>query len=185
MTLLTPQQAADALRTGGIVATPTEGVMGLSCDPFDQAAVGRLLALKGRPVEKGLILVAAGLDQLDGLIDWSALPGERRSRIEADWPGPVTWTLPATSKVPVWIRGRFPTVAVRISAHSVMQALCRAFDGPVVSTSANRSGQPPALGCDQAVGSFGEALAGCVEGALGGHAGPTPIYDGLTGAPLR
>jgi len=67
--LLTPIEAVDVLRRGGIVAYPTEGVWGLGCDPCDEAAVMRLLALKQRPVEKGLILIAGALAQFDGLLD--------------------------------------------------------------------------------------------------------------------
>lgn len=183
MKSLTPDQAAVALRKGELVAYPTEGVYGLGCDPFSEAAVTRLLALKRRPVEKGLILVAADVAQIAPWVRFDAVPD--RSRVEASWPGPVTWTLPATDAVPEWIRGRFDTVAIRVSAHPVVQALCRAFDGPVVSTSANPAGQSPAMRCEQVDDYFGDQLAGCVIGELGGRSGPTPIYDARTGRALR
>src|SRR3546814_1104042 len=83
MPQLSPAQATPILRAGGIIAYPTEAVWGLGCDPFDQAAVLRLLAIKQRPVDKGLILVAASLAQLDELVDWDALPQARRDEVFA------------------------------------------------------------------------------------------------------
>ena len=75
--------AAAALHRGGVIAYPTEAVWGLGCDPFDEAVVLRLLALKQRAVEKGLILIAASASQFDGLLDWDALPGARRAEVMA------------------------------------------------------------------------------------------------------
>ncbi len=180
---LTPDQAVTALRSGDLVAYPTEGVYGLGCDPFHEDAVMRLLTLKARPVEKGLILVAAELAQIEDLVDLGGVP--TKARILSDWPGPVTWALPATERVPLWIRGRFDTVAVRVSAHPVVRDLCRAFGGPLVSTSANPADQPPALDCKQVADYFSDQLAGCVIGELGGQPGPTPIFDARTGRALR
>ena len=73
----TIEEAAEVIRSGGIVAYPTEAVWGLGCDPFDEGAVHRLLAIKQRPVEKGLILIAATLEQLRPLIDVAAVPTDR------------------------------------------------------------------------------------------------------------
>src|SRR5215218_6244493 len=115
--LLTPNDAADVLRHGGVVAYPTEAVWGLGCDPFDESAVMRLLALKQRPVDKGLILIAGALTQLDGLLDWDALPNDRAEAVFATWPGPHTWIVPTTGRVPRWITGAHDGVAARVSAH--------------------------------------------------------------------
>jgi L-threonylcarbamoyladenylate synthase len=137
--------AADAvatLRRRGVIAYPTEGVWGLGCDPFDEGATLRLLALKQREVDKGLILVAASTAQLDGLVDWEALPASRRDVVLASWPGPHTWVMPATPRVPPWITGGRDSVAVRVSAHPLVVALCDAFGGALVSTSANVSTLP-------------------------------------------
>lgn len=183
MKVLSIDEAIEAIQAGALIAYPTEGVYGLGCDPFNETAVKALLTLKSRPMEKGLILVAASVEQLSSLLDWKALP--YRTQIQASWPGPVTWTIPATPNVPVWIRGRFDTVAVRVSDHPIIQALCNVFNGPIVSTSANPSGLSPALSCEQVASYFEHQLAGCVVGELGGHQGPTPIYDARTGVPLR
>jgi L-threonylcarbamoyladenylate synthase len=173
------------LRHGGVIACPTEAVWGLSCDPFDEAAVLRLLALKQRDVDKGLILVAGNVAQFDGLAAWEQLPEARRKVVQASWPGPHTWIVPATPRVPRWITGAHAGVAMRVSAHPVVAALCAAFGGALVSTSANPSGSSPAR-CLQALDArIVDALDAIVDGETGGLAQPTPIRDARSGVALR
>lgn len=182
---LTIHQAAAVLHRGGVIAYPTEAVWGLGCDPFDEAAVLRLLALKQRAVDKGLILVAGALAQFSGLLDWDALPGNRREAVFASWPGPHTWIVPASGRVPHWITGAHDGVAVRVSAHPVVVALCAAFGGPLVSTSANPAGAPPPTTLAALVPELRAALDGVVAGDTGGLARPTGIRDARSGASLR
>ena len=107
MTRSAPLSATvDALRRGGVVAYPTEAVWGLGCDPFNEQAVMRLLAIKQRPVDKGLILIGADVGQLDPVVDWAALPMDRRATVEASWPGPNTWTVPVTGGLFLTARSR-------------------------------------------------------------------------------
>ncbi len=87
------EQAMAALHREGVIAYATEAVFGLGCDPDSEAAVQRLLAIKQRPVEKGLILIAADLTQLQDYIDLSQLSNEQLARVQASWPGPFTWNL--------------------------------------------------------------------------------------------
>jgi L-threonylcarbamoyladenylate synthase len=183
----TPQldAAVSALRQGGVVACPTEAVWGLGCDPFDEAAVTRLLAIKRRDVSKGLLLVAADPGQLDGLVDWDALPSERRDAVLASWPGANTWVLPATARVPRWITGDHDGVAIRVSAHPLVAALCRMFGGPLVSTSANLAGDPPARSEAGLAAGVRDAVDCVLPGATGGLERPTPIRDARSGAALR
>lgn len=182
---LTIAEAARALRHGAVIAYPTEAVWGLGCDPFDQAAVTRLLACKQRPLAKGLILIAGALDQLDGLLDWDALPNDRRAAVVASWPGPHTWVVPASARVPPWITGAHAGVAVRVSAHPVVVALCAAFGGPLVSTSAN----PAAAAPPKTLSDFDPALRAALDGLVAGDSGgldrPTGIRDARSGAQLR
>lgn len=182
---LSISDAVAALQRGGVIAYPTEAVWGLGCDPFDQAAVLRLLAIKQREVAKGLILIAAARAQLDGLLDWSALPTDRIAAVDASWPGPSTWIVPATARVPTWITGAHRGVAVRVSAHPIVAALCEKFGGPLVSTSANRAGQPPAFARDALDPELVVQLDGVCTGETGGLASPTAIRDAATGAVLR
>lgn len=177
--------AVATLRRGGIVACPTEAVWGLGCDPFDQAAVSRLLALKQRAVDKGLILVAASITQFDGLADWDALPAERVHAVHDSWPGPNTWIVPATAGVPAWITGTHAGVALRVSAHPVVVALCEAFGGPLVSTSANRAGAPAPRRLDGIDPVLLAALDGWVAGETGARERPSDIRDARSGAVLR
>jgi L-threonylcarbamoyladenylate synthase len=182
---LTLEDAARAIRDGGVIAYPTEAVWGLGCDPFNEAAVTRLLAIKQRDVAKGLILVAGERAQFDGLLDWGTLPAVRLAAIEAGWPGPNTWIVPATAGVPRWITGAHHGVAVRVSAHPLVAALCGKFGGPLVSTSANRAGAPPAFDRAELDPELLALLDGVSEGETGGLAAPTAIRDALTGAVLR
>jgi L-threonylcarbamoyladenylate synthase len=103
----------------------------------------------------------------------------------ASWPGPNTWIVPATARVPRWITGDHTGVAVRISAHPIVAALCENFGGPLVSTSANLSGQPPAFARDQLDPALLMRLDGVSSGETGGLAAPTVIRDAATGATLR
>ncbi len=177
--------AVTVLRDGGVIAYPTEAVWGLGCDPFNEAAVVRLLAIKQRPVDKGVILIAGRLVQLDGLLDWEALPADRREAVLASWPGPNTWVIPATSKVPPTVTGAHDSVAVRISAHPKVVALCRAFGGPLVSTSANLAGQPPAFHREALDPVLLARIDAIVAGETDGLAAPTAIRDARSGATLR
>jgi L-threonylcarbamoyladenylate synthase len=135
-------RAVRALEAGGIVLHATEGVWGLACDPFDESAVARLLLLKDRSVDKGLIVIGDCPACFEAELD--ILRAEHQAAIMETWPGAVTWIVPNV-QFPEWITGRRSTVAVRIPGHPQARALCRAFGGPLVSTSANRSGQPPAV----------------------------------------
>lgn len=179
-----PSSVALLIR-GGVLAYPTEAVWGLGCDPFSETAVHRLLALKDRPVEKGMILIAGALSQLDGLLDWSTLPSGRLEQVHASWPGPNTWIVPASARVPRWITGMHTGVAVRVSAHPVVVALCAAFGGPLVSTSANPAGAPPPATLAALDPALRDSLDGIVAGETGGLSRPTVIRDALSGEVLR
>ena len=183
--LLSIPEAATALQTGGVIAYPTEAVWGLGCDPRDEAAVLRLLAIKQRAVDKGLILIASQYEQLRPFLDITAVPVERLAEVLASWPGPHTWVLPAASAAPRWITGAHAGIAVRISAHPLVIELCNAYGGPLVSTSANRAGQPAALVRETLDSLVLEDVDGLVAGETGGLGAPTTIRDALTGVAIR
>lgn len=175
--------AVSALRDGGVIACPTEAVWGLSCDPNNEEAVAYLLALKGRPVGKGLILVAADQRQVDFLL--SGLTQQQRQTVCASWPGPTTWLVPHLGQVPVWISGEHTTVAVRVSDHPLVSALCTAWGGPLVSTSANPAGARPAREAFQVQRYFGDSLDFVLAGKVGPNARPTTIRDARNGSVIR
>lgn len=174
---------ARVLHAGGVIAYPTEAVWGLGCDPHNEHAVARLLALKQRPVEKGVILIAADVEQLSPYL--RGLPEEKLALLRASWPGPNTWLVPDNGAAPAWITGGRGTLAVRVTAHPLAAALCRAFGGAVVSTSANRAGEVPARSLLQVRQYFGDALDAVLPGSLGGLQNPTRIRDAMTGATCR
>lgn len=176
-------QAIQTLRQGGIIAYPTEAVYGLGCDPNNEQAVQRLLLLKQRPVNKGLILIAATLEQLAPYL--APIPPQRMQEVLATWPGPVTWIFPASPQTPAWIRGQYRSVAVRVTAHPIAKQLCLAFDSPLVSTSANQSQSPPAKSPQEVRAMFPEGIEVIIEGELGGLSKPTEIRDVLSGKVWR
>lgn len=183
MTPFQLREAARVLRNGGLIAYPTEAVYGLGCDPLNPAAVLRLLALKRRPLEKGVILIAAEFTQLLPFI--GVLPDALEKKVCATWPGPVTWLLPVDDTVPRWLRGGHDSLAVRVTAHPAAAALCRAFGGAIVSTSANIGGQAPARSPLAVQRIFGRQLGGILHAPLGGLDRPTAIRDGRSGRLVR
>ncbi|WP_392587681.1 L-threonylcarbamoyladenylate synthase type 1 TsaC [Serratia ureilytica] len=174
----------DALHQQQVIAYPTEAVFGLGCDPDSEQAVNALLALKQRPWEKGLILIAADYAQLKPYIDDSALSEQQRTTMFASWPGPVTWVLPARPETPRLLTGRFSSLAVRVSDHPLVQQLCRQYGKPLVSTSANLSGLEPCRSADEVMRQFGEAFP-VLRGKVGGRRNPSEIRDVLTGEQIR
>lgn len=177
------REAARTLAAGGIVAYPTEAVYGLGCDPLDADAVGHLLAIKRRPVGCGLILIGARFAHIAPFV--GALSDAARARLAQGWPGPHTWLVPPGDAVPDWICGDHERVALRLTAHPVAAALCEAFAGAIVSTSANRHGEPAARSALGVRLRFGAAIDCVLDGATGPLARPTPIRDALTGRILR
>ena len=179
------QLVLQALQQGSVIAYPTEAVYGLGCDPDNEAAVMALLAIKQRPVEKGLILVAANYSQLLPYVDDKAIPLEKRYQIFSSWPGHISWVLPASKTAPKWITGQFNTIAVRVSAHPVVQQLCSAYGKPLVSTSANLSGQPAITDKAELQQSLGDKLSAIMPGPLGGATQPSQIRDAISGDIVR
>ena len=171
------------IRAGGVVAYPTEAVWGLGCDPLDAEAVARVLAIKERPVSMGLILIAAAIEQLEPWIE--PLSPELREAVDATWPGPVTWVVPAQPWVPHWVHGGRGSLAVRVTAHAQSAALCRETGFPIVSTSANRSGRPPARTAVQVRRWFGDEVDLILGGATGGRSRPSEIRDASSGRLIR
>lgn len=177
------RRATRVVRRGGIIAYPTEAVYGLGCDPFNPEAVFRLLELKKRPVDKGLILISDRFERLSPLL--APMPKDRLSLIKDTWPGPVTWVIPASPEVPSWLTGRHASLAVRVTAHPIAAALCRASGMPLVSTSANLSQHPPARSALEALIRCDNQLDFILHGATGNQQQPTQIRDALSGRILR
>jgi len=192
MSSLDPQlrdQAIQALTCGDLIAYPTEAVWGLGCDPFNSVAVDKLLTLKGRSVEKGLILVAAHFDQCELIT--RHLPCEQFNRLQASCQPTdsikraTTWLVPSNDSIPAWITGQFDTVAIRVSHHPIVAELCQAFGGMIVSTSANPQGQAAAINQHQAERYFSNRVRVYVQGDLGGQQQTSELRHLVTNRVLR
>ena len=177
------RRAVTTLQAGGIVAYPTESVYGIGCDPWDREGVARVLAIKRRPVRKRCILIAADAGQLDPLVDVHA---PRFSGFASRyWPGPVTLVAPARDRAPAWLVDADGTLATRVTSHPVAHGLCASFRGPLISTSANRAGCPPARDALRVRAVFGGEIDWYVAGRVGGLDAPTRIIDTRDGRMIR
>jgi L-threonylcarbamoyladenylate synthase len=177
--------AAAALRAGGVVAYPTEAVYGLGCDPENRAAFDRLFAIKRRPPTQGALLIAADFAQVERYIDLAAVPADAMQRVLATWPGPHTWICPRSAFTSSWLAGSHSGIALRVTAHPLAAELCRAFGGALVSTSANRHGEPPARTADAVREAFRDEIDAVLNGSVGGLERPTPIRDAISGDTVR
>lgn len=175
--------AVNALQQGKLIAYPTESVFGLGCDPDNPLAVQRILELKQRSSERGLILVASTFVQLEPYLQ--PVDAEIQQRAFASWPGPYTWLWPVKDDVSNLLRGQHPRLAVRVSAHPVVQALCQGFGKALVSTSANPTDKIPARTAAEVRQYFDDKLAVIIDAEVGESAQPTEIRDVLTNTVVR
>ncbi|URJ32666.1 Sua5/YciO/YrdC/YwlC family protein [Blochmannia endosymbiont of Camponotus sp.] len=172
------------LSQGKVIVYPTESVFGLGCDPDNKKAIFTLLKIKNRSWKKGLILIAANYTQLLKYIDDSCLNASQLSRVFATWPGPVTWVFPSKSNSSYWLTGQFSSLAVRVSHFEPIQRLCLAFGKPLVSTSANLSGQPPTRTIAEVHDQLGHNISIMHEDIFGSP-NPSTIRDVMTGKIIR
>ena len=180
-----PADVAELVKQGGVIAYPTEAVYGLGCDPDNNDAIEQLLQIKQRPWQKGLILVAGEYQQLLPYIDESQLSAEQLAFAKSKWPGPFTFIMPAKQGLSNLLSGSFDSIAVRVTAHPDVQALCAAINKPIVSTSANLSGMEPAMSATAVKQQFDRAIFAVVKGELGNQAAPSTIIDARNGNIIR
>ena len=133
-------EAARVLREGGLVAFPTETVYGLGGNALDAGASRKIYAAKGRPSDNPLIVHIAGMEELAPLVE--EIPESARRLAEAYWPGPMTMILKKSTRIPAETSGGLDTVAIRMPADPVANALIRLAGVPVAAPSANTSGRP-------------------------------------------
>ena len=173
---------AHAISAGAVIGYPTDTIWGFGCDPFNAESVLRLLAIKQRPVNKGLILLSSNLLFLEPFIRVDA---GQRSQLQAPAATPTTWLVEASEHCPPWVRGSHPTVAIRVTDHPLLRCLCQHLHRPLVSTSANRSGQPTVRSALQMRRQFNDELDAIVSGFETGGARASTIKSLATGALLR
>lgn len=185
MLQLQPDAVVDVISKGGVIAYPTEAVFGLGCDPDNEIAIQKLLDVKQRPWQKGLILIASHYEQLANYVDESQLTSVQLEFVLSKWPGPFTFVMPIKSNVSSLLCGEFSSIAVRVSAHPTVRALCDTLHKPLVSTSANLAGESPAMQARQILTDFNGKIDALVVGALGEQRQPSTIIDARTGHVIR
>jgi len=130
------------LEAGQIIAYPTETVYGLGSDPFQRSAVEKVMTLKGRPLHQSPLILIPNLDWLPKLT--KNITPLAQQLIKAFWPGPLTIVFEVSREVPSWLLRDDETIALRLSSHPWVQAFFEKYQKPIISTSANPSGQTSA-----------------------------------------
>lgn len=179
------KNVVDAFKRGDIIAYPTEAVFGLGCDPDNEESLKRLLQLKKRPAEKGLILLAGSYSQLLPYIDDSKIPQDKRIAVLSRWSDGVTQLIPKNDNISPLLSGVFESIAVRITSQPDVVALCKQTNKPIVSTSANLSGQEPARTWQTLDPILSHQVDFILKGDTLGHISPSKIIDALTGEVIR
>lgn len=176
------EHAAAIAAGGGVIAYPTEGVYGLGCDPTNYCAVKRIIELKQREADKGLIVVASDWQQ----VRLFTVPLEEThwDAISKTWPGPTTWLFPASEWAPSWVTGKYSSIALRISAFPIIQALCKQC-GPLISTSLNIASQPSLTATEQIDDALAAQIDYILDAPVGDIGRATPIYNAVTGEKIR
>lgn len=171
------------ISSGGVIAYPTEAVFGLGCDPFNESAVKKILSIKRRDMSKGLILIASDWKQIADLV--ADISPTIIEKVKASWPGHITWLLPASAKAPAWIRGDSKYIALRVTAHPIASKLCQACAMPLVSTSANLSGEPALTSYEAVQHTLGDQISAIIPGNVDTTLKPSIIKDALTDTIIR
>ena len=186
------------LQAGNLLAYPTEAVWGIGCDPFNETAVKQILAIKRRPIEKGMIVITGDIAHIQPFLQ--PLPQEVVNTIATSWQSSdaqaTTWLLPIPAslqrKIPEWVTGGRDSLAIRVISHPMIAKLCNHIAhvdhnnpfGFLVSTSCNLSGLTPANDFAAAYHYFGDAI-GYLLGDTLGFVRPSQIFDALTQQQVR
>ena len=174
--------AVKILQQGGIVVHATEGVWGLACDPWNEATVHRIFAIKQRPIDQGFIVIGSESSTFQEELD--ALNPELRRKVIASWPGHVTWILP-TRRFPDWVTGHRTSVAARVPDHEQARKLTQLYGKPIISTSANVSGGNPATSIERVRQEFNSTVDFVLPGKIGAAVGPSGIFDAVNENKIR
>lgn len=173
------ETAVRALDSGGVVALPTDTLYGLSVDPRNDRAVRRVFAIKGRASGLALPLVAADEAQIAetlGPLGETAQVLARRF-----WPGPLAIVIPSPTTIVSKVTAGRGTIAVRVPAHEVPRALCRAFGWPLTATSANRSGEPPPMSATEVASALDSDVEVLLDAGLTPGGPPSTIVSTTDG----
>ncbi|MBN1558829.1 threonylcarbamoyl-AMP synthase [candidate division KSB1 bacterium] len=176
------EYVADILRKGGVIGYPTETIYGIGCNALNGAAVERIYQLKNRDRSKAMILIAGDTVQVSELV--ISIPEAAEKLIENFWPGPLTIVFEASSRLREFAFGKSKTIAIRIPDSALCLELIKETGFPIVSTSANISGQPSATSAAQVENFFGDQLEVIIDGGPSVDNIPSTVVD-ITKSPAR
>jgi L-threonylcarbamoyladenylate synthase len=175
-------RAARVLQNGGVIGYPTETVYGIGCNIFSPAAVKRIYQMKKRETDKAFILIAADIIQIKDIV--AEIPETAERLMDNFWPGPLTMVFKASPSLATTEFRRVKTIAVRIPDCAICLALLKACGYPIVSTSANLSGQPAATTAQEVISPFNDYLDLIVDGGKTPSDIPSTVVD-LTKSPVK
>ena len=171
-----------AISRGAVFGYPTDTIWGFGCHPLIESSAARIQRIKRRPPGKGLILLSSRIEYCAAYIDADA---DTLRPIREPLEKPTTWLVPASDFCPDWLCGPFPTVAIRITDHPLLQRICDQLEAPVISTSANRSGRATVRNALQMRRQFGDELDFIVTGFPAGTGRASEIKSLATGDVMR
>ena len=169
-----------AISRGAVFGYPTDTIWGFGCHPLIRESVLRILEIKRRSPNKGLILLSS---RLEYCLDYVEADPQALESMRYPGARPTSWLVTASAFCPSWIRGDFPTVAIRVTNHPLIEALCESLQAPIVSTSANRAGRAPVRNALQMRKQFAGELDFIVTGFSAGSGRPSEIkflHDGVS-----
>ena len=182
MIIGSPENAIKILSDGGVIGYPTEAVFGLGCDPWNEQAVIRIADIKNRNLKKPFLLVASNINQLINLIDINIIT----EKVKSTWPGHTTWIIQAKKDTPCWlIDKKTGLIGIRISDHPVINKICDKFQSPVISTSANISGNKNIKNQKKFISEFENKVDYLIEGNVGNYGNPSIIINMTTNESIR
>jgi|TARA_B110000967_G_C18830463_1_gene533792 L-threonylcarbamoyladenylate synthase len=172
------------IELGAVIAYPGDTIWGFGCHPLLKVSVDRILQIKQRSASKGLILLSSELEFCLPYIS-SDLSKNEVTRLKKTTTQPTTWLIPASHNCPSWLRGGFSTIAIRITSHPFIKALCTELESPIVSTSANLSGKTTIRNSIQARRLFANKLDYIINGYQPGTGRPSEIQSLKSGDIIR
>jgi L-threonylcarbamoyladenylate synthase len=170
--------AADVLRQGGVVAYPTDTLYGLAADPASDDAVRKLIELKGRGADSAIALIAADAVQARQAGQFGGIEDRLAARF---WPGPLTIVVPAAAHLSALLSAHKHTLGVRVPRHAVARALAETFGGCITATSANLSGERPAMTADEVAATLGDRVDLLLDGGPSPGGPPSTVLEVVAG----
>lgn len=169
------ERVADILKRGGVIGYPTETVYGIGCNAFNAKAVDRVYKLKNRDRKKAMVLIAGDIVQISDLV--KSIPESAEKLIDNFWPGPLTIIFETSSRINEFAFGKSKTIAVRIPDCSICLEMIKETGFPLVSTSANLSGESASTNAEAVAAIFGQELDIIIDGGTTPEKRPSTLVD--------